>query len=62
LTKYSRPAHPIFATAPAISPGTQLFMLAATLFELGIYEALGDPAESSLSATQVEAWRDMIVS
>lgn len=47
--------HLDYADEPPISPGLQLFMLAATLYELEIYTELGDPGE-----TEAAAWRAAI--
>ena len=46
-----------YAEDGPISAGAQFFMLAATLYDLGIYEALGDPAAEA----DVEGWRDSIM-
>jgi hypothetical protein len=43
-----------YADEAGISPGMQLFILASTLFHLGIYTALGQPAANA------EAWRERI--
>jgi hypothetical protein len=51
-----------YADDAPISAGAQLFMLAATLYDLGLYEALDNPAETGLTALQVKAWADQIVS
>lgn len=49
-----------YAEDGPISTGAQLFMLAATLYDLGIYEALGDPAGDGTTAPDVEGWKDSI--
>jgi hypothetical protein len=46
-----------YAEDVPISAGAQLFMLAATLYDLGIYAALGVPAVGA----DVEGWRDGIM-
>lgn len=46
-----------YAEDGPISVGTQLFILAATLYDLGIYEALGDPAMEA----NVEGWKDSVI-
>jgi hypothetical protein len=40
----------------SVSPGLQLFMLASTLFALGLYETVGQPNGNP------EAWRERITS
>jgi hypothetical protein len=47
--------HLDYADEPPISPGLQLFMLAATLYDLGIYTELGDPATADAAA-----WRKAV--
>jgi hypothetical protein len=51
-----RPVHLDYAGEAEISPGAQLFMLASTLFSLGVYEPLGRPNGNA------EAWKERIVS
>ncbi|MBI1877667.1 MAG: hypothetical protein HYR94_05460 [Chloroflexi bacterium] len=43
------------AAAAPISPGAQLFVLASTLYEIGIYTGLGQPV------TNAEEWKTQIV-
>jgi hypothetical protein len=50
-----RPVHLAYAAEAAISPGAQLFMLASTLFALGLYEDLGQPNGNA------GAWQAQIV-
>jgi hypothetical protein len=45
-----------YADEAGISPGAQLFILASTLSQMGIYAALGQPAVNA------EAWREWIES
>ena len=45
-----------YAEEPAISPGAQLFVLASTLFGLGMYASLGTPNGNA------ELWKDSITS
>lgn len=45
-----------YAAEKEISPGTQLFLLAATLFSLGIYAELGQPIGNA------EMWEERITS
>jgi hypothetical protein len=49
-----------YANDGPVSAGAQLFMLAATLYDLGIYEALGAPAGDGTSKPDVEGWKDSI--
>jgi len=46
-----------YADDAPISAGAQLFMLATTLYDLGLYAALGNPAAEA----NVEGWRDGIM-
>jgi hypothetical protein len=46
-----------YAEDRPISAGAQLFLLAATLYDLGLYEALGDPATES----NIEGWKDSVI-
>ena len=51
--------HPVsleYANEAAVSPGEQLFILASTLFSLGVYSTLDQPNGNP------EAWRDNIIS
>lgn len=45
-----------YADEVSVSPGLQLFMLASTLFQLGIYTPLGQPAANA------EIWKESIIS
>jgi hypothetical protein len=45
-----------YANQSAVSPGAQLFMLASTLFSVGLYTAIGQPNGN------FQEWRDNIVS
>lgn len=45
-----------YADDSSISPGLQLFMLASTLFQLGIYTPLGQPVVNA------EMWKESIIS
>ncbi|MBI1878455.1 MAG: hypothetical protein HYR94_09555 [Chloroflexi bacterium] len=45
-----------YADDVSVSPGLQLFMLASTLFQLGIYTPLGQPAANA------EIWKESIIS
>jgi hypothetical protein len=51
-----RPVTVEYADRAEVSPGAQLFSLARTLFELGVYTPLGQPDDNA------EAWRESIVS
>jgi hypothetical protein len=51
-----RPVHLDYAGEAEISPGAQLFMLAWTLFSLGLYETLGRPDGNA------RAWKESIIS
>lgn len=51
-----------YAEDGPISAGAQLFMLATTLYKLGIYEALGDPAGDGTTEPDVEGWKVSIIS
>lgn len=50
-----------YAQEAPVSPGAQLFLLAMTLYELGIYEGLGHPAGSETTEPDVEGWQASIV-
>jgi hypothetical protein len=43
-----------YADEAGISSGVQLFILASTLFRMGLYTALGQPAANA------EVWRERI--
>jgi hypothetical protein len=45
-----------YAGEAEISPGAQLFILASTLFSLGLYETLGQPNGNA------EVWKESIIS
>jgi hypothetical protein len=45
-----------YANQATVSPGAQLFMLASTLFSMGLYTTVGQPNGN------FQAWRDSIVS
>lgn len=45
-----------YAAEGAVSPGAQLFLLAATLFSLGIYGELGRPGGNAA------AWKERVIS
>lgn len=51
-----RPIRLEYAGEAEISPGAQLFILASTLFSLGLYETLGQPNGNA------EVWKEKIVS
>lgn len=51
-----RPIKLEYAGEAQISPGAQLFILASTLFSLGLYETLGQPNGNA------EAWKERIIS
>jgi hypothetical protein len=51
-----------YATAEPVSPGTQLFMLASTLYDFDIYPELGHPAGSGNPTSDVEGWKQSIIS
>ncbi|GIK41657.1 MAG: hypothetical protein BroJett011_54900 [Chloroflexota bacterium] len=51
-----RPIRLEYAGEAEISPGAQLFILASTLFSLGLYETLGRPNGNA------EIWKEKIVS
>jgi hypothetical protein len=50
-----------YAQEAPVSPGAQLFLLAMTLYELGIYEELGHPAGSEATEPDVAGWQASIV-
>ena len=45
-----------YAQLGAVPPGAQLFVLASTLFSLGLYAGLGEPNGNAA------AWKDSIIS
>jgi hypothetical protein len=45
-----------YAEEAGISPGAQLFVLASTLFSMGLYSSLGQPNGNA------EIWKDSITS
>ena len=45
-----------YAEEAGISPGAQLFVLASTLFSMGLYSSLGQPNGNT------EVWKDSITS
>lgn len=51
-----RPIKLEYAGDAQISPGAQLFILASTLFSLGLYETLGQPNGNA------EVWKERIIS
>jgi hypothetical protein len=51
-----RPIRLEYAGEAQISPGAQLFILASTLFSLGLYETLGQPNGNA------EVWKESIIS
>jgi hypothetical protein len=51
-----RPVHLNYAGEAEISPGAQLFMLALTLFSLGLYRTLGQPDGNA------GAWKERVIS
>lgn len=51
-----RPIRLEYAGEAQISPGTQLFILASTLFSLGLYKTLGQPNGNA------DAWKERITS
>jgi hypothetical protein len=51
-----RPISLEYASEDEITPGAQLFLLASTLFSLGLYESVGQPNGNA------PAWKESIVS
>lgn len=51
-----RPVHLDYANEGEISPGAQLFVLASTLYSLGLYETIGYPNGNAA------AWKTQIIS
>lgn len=51
-----RPIRLEYADEAEVSPGAQLFILASTLFSLGLYQTLGQPNGNA------EVWKENIVS
>ena len=51
-----------YAEAEPVSPGTQLFMLASTLYDFDIYPELGNPAGNGNPTSDVEGWKQSIIS
>lgn len=51
-----RPVHLEYANEGEITPGAQLFMLASTLYGLGLYEMVGQPNGNA------PAWKESITS
>lgn len=51
-----RPVTVTYADEIGVSPGLQLFILASTLFEMGLYPALEKPAANA------ELWKESIIS
>jgi hypothetical protein len=51
-----------YAEAEPVSPGAQLFMLAATLYDFDIYPELGNPAGNGNPTSDVEGWKQSIIS
>jgi hypothetical protein len=49
-----------YAEEPAVSPGAQLFMLAATLYDFDIYAEFGNPAGNG-AEPDVQGWKNSIM-
>lgn len=56
-----KPVHYDYAGEPPVTPGVQLFLLVATLHELGIYPELGYRVEERVVEVDVEAWAERVV-
>lgn len=57
-----KPVHYKYADEPPVSPGAQLFLLVATLHELGIYPELEYRVEPGVVEVDVRAWAERVVS
>jgi hypothetical protein len=56
-----KPVHYDYADELPVSPGAQLFLLVATLHELGIYPELGYRVEPGGVEVDVETWAERVV-